>query len=93
MGKSIIVFEGGESMRFDEHVIQSGIRGARRVMKHLGMLTQAPHDEENVFCSNSFWVRAKSSGMFTATVHSGKEVKKNQIIGKIQTHLGSSKQR
>ncbi len=88
MGKSIVVFEGGESMRFDEYVIQSGIRGAKRVMKHLGMINQAAPDEENVFCSNSFWVRAKSSGMFTATIQSGKEVKKNQVIGKITDPFG-----
>lgn len=88
MGKSIIVFEGGESMRFDEHVIQEGIKGAKRVLKHLGMINSCPHAEETTICSHSYWVRAKSSGMFTSTIHSGKEVKKNQVIGKITDPFG-----
>lgn len=88
MEKSIVVYEGGESSRFDEHVIEHGVRGARRVLKHFGMISRAPHEEENIHCKSSSWIRAKNSGMFTALISSGERVNKNQIIGKITDPFG-----
>lgn len=88
MKKSIVVFEGGESMRFDEHVIEHGVRGARRVLKHFGMISRAAHDEESTNCKNSSWIRAKNSGMFTSFLVSGEKVEKNMVIGKITDPFG-----
>ena len=88
MGKSIIVYEGGESMRFEDHIIEQGVRGARRVLKHLGMISRAPHNEESVFCKSSSWIRAKNSGLFTFYVRSGSRVEKNMVLGKITDPFG-----
>ncbi len=40
------MYEGGESVRFDQHAIEEGIDGTLRLMKHLNMITQAPEPKE-----------------------------------------------
>ncbi|KOF03862.1 succinylglutamate desuccinylase [Roseivirga seohaensis subsp. aquiponti] len=92
MGKQILVYEGGESARFDEFAIQQGINGALRVMKHLGMrerAPEAPHVTKTI--NNSSWIRAKTSGVFLTMVPYGSEVEKNQLIGHISDPFGGSK--
>lgn len=90
LGKKILVFEGGEAGRFDEFAIQEGINGALRVINHLGMssrtLTPPPYD--NLFISNSSWIRAKASGLFQTLVAYGEAVTKNQLVGHITDPFG-----
>lgn len=79
----MLLFEGGESMRFDERAIQAGMNGAVRVMKHLGM-TRAQADDvesEPIICHESNWVRARSSGLFHSSVKNGELVTNKQEIG------------
>lgn len=88
MGKPIIVYEGGESLRIDEFSIEEAIEGTERVMKFLGMIN-APHiEKESVFCSDTTWVRAQRSGIFKPFVVSGEFVQKNQPIGVINDPFG-----
>ncbi|HEY9117870.1 MAG TPA: succinylglutamate desuccinylase/aspartoacylase family protein [Roseivirga sp.] len=92
MGKHILVFEGGESARFDEQAIQVGINGALRVMKHLGMRERAPDAmQKTKIINHSSWVRAKYSGIFLAQVKSGDLIEKNQVIGYVAEPFGSFK--
>lgn len=91
-GKHILVYEGGESARFDEYAIKEGISGTMRLMKHLGMrehAERAPY--ENLIIKNSSWVRAKKSGTFLTVVKSGDVIKKNQILGSINDPFGGFK--
>jgi len=41
-GKHIIVFEGGESLRFHEESIQAGMAGTLRLMRYLNMISELP---------------------------------------------------
>jgi predicted deacylase len=92
LGKNILVYEGGESSRFDEYAIQEGIKGARRMMRHLGMREEADKAEyENLVIKNSSWVRAKKSGVFLSAVKSGDRIKKNQLLGHINDPYGGFK--
>ena len=92
-GKHILVYEGGESARFDQQAIQAGEEGALRVMKFLGMREDAPVAREPTrIIHNSSWVRAKKSGIFLTKIRSGEFVKKNQVIGFIAEPYGASKQ-
>lgn len=94
MGKHILVYEGGESTRFDEFAIEQGIEGALRVMKHLGMRERAPvADQKSIVVKNSSWVRAKSSGIFHTLIAYGDEVQRNQVVGHISDPFGASKSR
>lgn len=82
MNKSIIVYEGGESMRFDQFAIEEGLKGIRRVLKHLGMIRiGAPSATKSIICANTTWVRAEASGLFTCLKQSGQEVFAGEVIG------------
>jgi predicted deacylase len=90
LGKRIIVFEGGESSRFDEFAINQGINGTLRLMRHLGMISTgvpAP-DYENRELMHSSWIRARSSGIFQKLTACGEWVKKNQVVGYITDPFG-----
>lgn len=90
LDKKILVFEGGESSRFDEFAIQEGINGTLRLLNHLGMANRelvTPTYENNKI-SNSSWVRARASGLFQTLVKSGEYVKKNQLVGHITDPFG-----
>lgn len=89
MGKSIVVYEGGESMRFDQDVIENGIRGAKKVLNHFEMIEYNRKNTETVHCKNSLWIRAKNSGLFHSLVKSGEQVKNKEIIGKIVDPFGN----
>jgi hypothetical protein len=89
MGKTILVFEGGESMRIDEEVVEAGMNGALRVLYHHGLLhDQPPKGEESAHCEQSKWVRAKRSGIYKGQVHSGTLVNKGDILGVITDPFG-----
>ena len=93
-GKRILVYEGGESSRFDEFAIQQGINGAIRLMRHLGVTkAEAPAP---VYTSRkinrSSWVRARASGIFQCEVTNGAKVKKNQLIGYMTDPFGEFKE-
>jgi len=92
-GKSILVYEGGESMRFDDFVIEQAIMGTKRYLNYLGMSkfeVSSPH-YHNIHKTS--WVRAKSSGMFRSMVHYGEKVQKNQVIGIITDPYGEHEQK
>lgn len=88
-GKPIIVYEGGESLRWDEAAIAEGIAGAKRVMQHLGMRTSASETaRSSQIIRRSSWVRARAAGLFRAAVQSGEVVRKNQMLGIITDPFG-----
>ncbi|HCM75680.1 MAG TPA: succinylglutamate desuccinylase [Cytophagales bacterium] len=92
-GKNIIVYEGGESLRFDTHAIEAGLAGALRLMKHLNMIDWAPEaNEENRIIWNSTWVRARTAGLFQANIRCGQMVEKNQWLGTITDPFGDFKE-
>lgn len=87
-GKSILVFEGGESSRFDYVSINSGINGCLRLMKQFKMIACDVPDNPTVFLSKSSWVRAKSSGLFHTSIPNGSHILKGDIVGMIVDPYG-----
>lgn len=88
-GKNIIVYEGGESLRFDQHAIKEGIAGTMRLMKHLNMIDEAPHPEvENKIIWSTGWIRAKTAGLFQANVFCGQHVLKGDWLGTMTDPFG-----
>lgn len=91
--KHIIVYEGGESLRFDQHAIEEGVSGTLRVMKHLGMIDWAPEvKEENKTIWSTSWIRAKHAGLFQPNVRGGQLVHKGEWVGTITDPFGEFKQ-
>lgn len=78
----IIVYEGGESLRFDGYSIQLAIDGISRVLNHLGMsnFTIAP-PEKMIHFTKTVWIRAARSGLFMWSKRSGQRILKDEIIG------------
>lgn len=93
MGKSIVVFEGGEAMRFDELSIMEGIRGAKRVLAHFNMLDQAEQEQNSAQCTKSQWIRARRSGLFQSIVKSGEWIDKKETMGFISDPFGKKQVR
>jgi hypothetical protein len=93
-GKNIIVYEGGESLRFDQHAIEEGIAGTLRLMKYLKMIDWAPEPkEENRVIWSTAWVRAKYAGLFQSTIRCGQLVHKGEWIGTITDPFGEFKEK
>jgi len=83
-GKSIIVFEGGQSLRFDEPVIEEAINGTQRLMVSLGMIP----DNENIkpgwdsnILTRTTWVRAENAGLFRHHMQNGDYIKPDEQLG------------
>lgn len=86
MGKSVVVFEGGETLRMDPRSIEEGIAGIKRVLRHFGMLAKAPAQKAREhFFSESSWLRADVSGLFRYKRSSGQKIKEGQTLGYISS--------
>ncbi|RNI31534.1 succinylglutamate desuccinylase/aspartoacylase family protein [Rufibacter latericius] len=90
-GKTIIVYETGESLRFDEPGIIMAMEGTQRVMHHLGM-TEAlvPISQPPVICHHTTWIRAPRAGLFRSFVKNGQEVTRGQQIGAVSDPYGEA---
>lgn len=90
-GIPILLYEGGEALRFDEEAIQIGVEGIFRVMDYLGMY---PLPLSSVMTCNPVrvaatkWVRASRSGIFHLGVKLGEKVEKKQFLGLITDAFG-----
>lgn len=85
MGIPTIVFEAGESMRFDENCITEGVFGVQNILNKLGMLPKKAGSKKkrSVHFERTRWVRASRAGMFIPEISNGSKVTKGQIIGLI----------
>ncbi|MBX2962566.1 MAG: succinylglutamate desuccinylase/aspartoacylase family protein [Cyclobacteriaceae bacterium] len=93
-GKKVIVYEGGESLRFDQTAIEEGIAGTLRLMHHLNMIDWAPDPkEENRIIWSSTWVRAKHAGLFHSNVQCGQLINKGEWVGTITDPFGLFKEK
>lgn len=83
MGKPIIVYEAGESMRFDEFAIAIAMEGVGRVLQYLNMLpeTKPVAPKSAILLEKRRWVRASRAGMFIPKVDNGSAIKKGQLMG------------
>ena len=84
----VIVFEGGESLRYDGLSIEKGINGLRRVMKMKGMIDHAPEPNPSLHFNRTTWVRAERSGLFIWYQQSGDRVSVGEPLGIINDPNG-----
>ncbi len=90
-GIPILLYEGGEALRFNPEAIALGVRGILRVMNALEMCN-LPTSELEYQCSQatqSKWIRASRSGLFLLRTKLGDIVEKKQLIGTITDALGN----
>ena len=88
--KPILVYEAGESLRFNALAIKEGMNGCLRLMNKLGMLETEIPDAETRTLKGTKWVRAKISGLFITEKKYGGFVEKNEVIGTISDPYGDT---
>lgn len=90
MGVDVLVYEGGEGLRFDEFAIEAGVNGIAGVMLEMGMLElpegvdhARPRNGQSmpVFANASAWVRAPEGGILRTSKRIGGAVNEGEIIG------------
>jgi predicted deacylase len=86
-GVTMLLYEGGEALRFDELCIRAGVRGVMQVMRKLGMLPQRRQKSrmqvEPFIARSSSWVRASLSGIFRSYKDLGDYVERGEILGTV----------
>lgn len=88
-GVPVLVYEAGEPMRFERDAIREGLDGVKRLMHHLGMLTQSPPiTRPSIVSEESHWVRAARSGIARIFVDPGDEVAKGSLLAEIGDAFG-----
>ena len=92
-GKPILVFEGGESLRFDYLSINEGVNGILRTLHHYGMIEVKVPNNPSVKLLKDYWVRADESGLFHASVPNGSHVRQGDLVGVICNPYGSIDQK
>ena len=86
LGVSILVFEGGEALRHDEHVIKIAQRGILRCLHHVGMISTLrviKNEQQAFIAKSSYWVRASQSGVARNKESLGDLVVDNHTLGVI----------
>jgi len=84
MHKPIVVYEAGESMRFDEFSMEIAIQGIKKVLSSYGMLTTIEEEKRTtVYLESRKWLRASRAGMFIPEIENGSSIAKGQTLGVI----------
>jgi predicted deacylase len=91
--KPILVYEGGESMRFDYQAINEGVNGCLRLMHSYKMIDFEVPGNQSVKIRKDTWVRANSSGLFHMSVSNGTPVSEGDMLGIIFNPFGESEER
>jgi predicted deacylase len=84
----VLVFEGGENLRYDGLSIEYGLRGLRQVLRHQGMLDGEVTPSTTLHFDKSRWVRAPRAGLFQWMKPSGHRVQKGEPLGFIHDPYG-----
>ncbi len=90
----MILFEGGEALRFEEESIEIGVTGILNVMHAIGMIKSKVRQisKRKAFVArSSSWLRASHSGIYIPYCKLGDIVKKDDIIGEISDIFGDCK--
>jgi hypothetical protein len=91
-----LLYEAGESLRFDELSIKAGVHGILNVMHQLDMIALKKTFHRNVepaVARETYWVRSPRSGLLIPFKQPGKFVKKGELLAKICNPMGQEEYR
>ncbi len=87
----ILLYEGGEGLRFDERSVKTGVRGVLRVMQYLGMLGKdvvKPSKTIPVIAQSASWVRAPEGGIVRFHKRLGERISEGEVMGVVADPFG-----
>jgi hypothetical protein len=91
-GATVLLYEAGEALRFEEEPIAVGVEGVRRVLAALGMIAPLSDDDDDraapVECRTSSWVRARGTGILHLEVKLGEHVEEGRRLGGLSDTFG-----
>jgi uncharacterized protein len=89
-GATVLVFEGGEALRFDAETLSIGVDGILRVLAELAVIDPDPRDPRPVPIESrrSSWVRSRRSGIALLDIELGEVVRRGQLLGVIHDSVG-----
>jgi len=93
----MLLFEGGEALRFEEDVIRAGVKGCLSVMEKIGMVqipkqkVQSKKSLSTYVAKGSHWVRAPRSGIFTLKKRLGAKVLEGDVLAVITDPFGKNR--
>ncbi len=92
-GIPVLLYEGGEALRFDASAIQIGVEGIFRAMAYLQMYpyTSSLLDRNSLEIQETTWVRASRGGVVHLGVSLGERVRKRQSLGMITDAFGEDR--
>lgn len=90
-GIPMLLYEGGEALRFDRQAIEIGVEGILRVMADLGMyqLSDNLPGKGSLEIESTQWVRASRSGILLLEIELGQRVRKKEVLGTIVDAFGN----
>lgn len=91
-GMPLLVYECGESLRFDETSIQAGVRGILSVMRAIGMLPERRQRQRHPvrIARASHWVRSPVGGVLRTRIRLGQWVEAGTRLGQVGDPLGQN---
>lgn len=92
-GKPTLIYEGGESLRYDGVAIAQGLAGLQRLLVAQGMLAPPAHlpkPKKSIHLSKSTWIRAPRAGLFLWRKSAGHFVNKGEILGEVNDPHGTA---
>jgi len=90
-GIPLLLYEGGEALRFNDTVIQTGMRGIISVMRRIGNLPKpepVKKHMEPVIARSTKWTRTPISGIVQSAAPLGARVEKGEAIAVIGDPFG-----
>ena len=94
-GVDMLLYEGGEGLRFDELAIRAGVTGCLRVFRELGMIPErsiTPSRNPTMISQSSRWLRAPAGGIVRAMNDLGSVVDVGDTVATIADPFGNSEQ-
>lgn len=89
MKKPVIVYEAGESIRYDHNAIACGHNGIKNIMHALRIKqNNRVSNTTSIECVSSRWIRATSAGMFLWQKPCSVQVQKGELLGEIHDPHG-----
>ena len=92
-GVDVLLYEGGEGLRFDELAVRAGVSGCLRVMHALNLIGAKGVPKQRaapVLASKSAWYRAPVGGVFRGYVGIGDAVEPGTVLGAVTDPLGET---